>query len=431
MPNALDIGIVPPATPALVAPGFDATAVYDRIRSNLRQIDGCWFKVCEDLRLLKDKGYSVREIAQEIGEAKSTVQDYLALTERFPDKESLTLPDGQVAGLTSARSANKIIQRIERKGGKPDPQDILFKVVAESKTSRTVRREFEQQRQAEEIQRLLDLKQSVETGLEDCFNMDCRDVARLLAERGVKLDMIWLDMPYVGYADYQVEEDYLRGNDSSASVMNDCDFKTEEEAVGIMVDLIPLLTPLVHERTVVVYWANGRKHDHEDVTRAFRVNGWDSVQASLWVKPMTPAGSMDSADAANGERYIVWTRSGAAKTWANELGRGGLIRGIPPCRQDVRHNMEKPQKLAEHFFSKYLEPKSLVWDAYGCSGSACCAAIAHPNQHGFIYSESNKNNFEYGTGRIAEALKRKRAETKKEAPAEGEQEAAPVEDLPF
>lgn len=423
MPNALDIGLLPPAPPALVAPAFDAAAVYDRIRTNLRQIDSLWYKVCEDLRLLKAKGYSVRDIAKQIGEARSTVSDYLKLTESFPDQESLRLADGTIAGLTSAREAHRRIKKIDAITPE-ERQEVLEKTVAESKTIRQTRKEIEERRLKARIAKLMGEKAKRTNGLENCFNLNCLDVARLLAEKGVKLDMIWQDPPYYGYADYQVEDNYMRGNESSSSVMNGCDYKTEEEAVSIMVELIPLLGPLCHEKTVVVYWANGRKHDDSRIMRTFEENGWDSIQASLWVKPMTPAGSMDSSDAANGERYVVWTRGGdAAKLWANELGRGGLIRGISPVRNSVRHLMEKPPALADYFFRKYLEPRSLIWDAYGCSGSACIAAIESDRKHGFIYSESNKQNFEYGTGRIAEALNK----AEQEAPAEEEQEAAEPE----
>ncbi len=63
------------------------------------------------------------------------------------------------------------------------------------------------------------------------------------------------------------------------------------------------------------------------------------------------------------------------------------------------HAFEKPVELCEMLVRKQSRPRDLVFDACGCTGAMSLAAINCGR--GWIYAESNRENFELGATRIA------------------------------
>ena len=67
------------------------------------------------------------------------------------------------------------------------------------------------------------------------------------------------------------------------------------------------------------------------------------------------------------------------------------------------HLFQKPSTLMEFLISHHSYPGDLVVTPFGCSGSGVIAA--NKLNRRFVYVESNKNNFNYGSERIYRAIK--------------------------
>jgi hypothetical protein len=256
-------------------------------------------------------------------------------------------------------------------------------------------------------------------------NRDCVAVAKELQNASV--DLAWLDPCYL--RDDGEGEAPLR-QAVSPLVLTGAANPSANESRAVLSRLIPILSKKIKPTGVIVYWADGRTHDDPEVVSLFLKHGWRCVQASLWRKwagGSGPAGSMKTADAPDGERYLVWARGNHVPTiYDSAIGRhgiveaeairprndfrseqfdfspDGLIDGSGLKHRGRRHLMEKPVALAERFFRKYLPPRSMVFDCFGCSGSACLAAANLG--HRFIYAELDPQNFRYGAARIADHL---------------------------
>jgi DNA modification methylase len=66
------------------------------------------------------------------------------------------------------------------------------------------------------------------------------------------------------------------------------------------------------------------------------------------------------------------------------------------------HLFAKPVELCKFLVQKHSYEGELVFDACGCSGNFSIAAIETNRQ--FIYSETNKTNYELGKQMVFDAL---------------------------
>jgi hypothetical protein len=186
--------------------------------------------------------------------------------------------------------------------------------------------------------------------------------------------------------------------------------------------------------------------DRPEFILAAREVGWRVGFAGYWKKHLTQPCSFDWPWTTCVERFLVLYPVDGAEPFdhSQELSRSDVITpddldalaSFPSPSQmshadfkagrknigDV-HMFEKPVSLCRYFVEKLTYPGDVVLDLFGCSGDMCIAA--EESDRRWIYVESNEDNFQWGAGRINDAVRNKPKPPAAQPPVEGDPE------LPF
>jgi hypothetical protein len=416
--------------------------LYRELVQEHRRANAAWRRIGEITIELCELGETFKQIETRLGANKSSLHRWAQIVRAFPTVDDSMLK-GKLACMSVLNSCVSSAKQIA--GNKTDrwirvAQEALT-LVAALDTIPSVRQLsalLAQRRQASIRRAEARLRSSwANSSDHSVHHSDCVYVADMLDDGA--LDMAWLDPCYLYPTNTETESEsklFAR----NPLVLRGCANGSAEETRLVLGRLISILSAKLKRTGVIVYWANGRSHDDPQIMSLFEKHSWCSTQASLWRKwkqGCGPAGRMYTADAPDGERYIVWARAGYVPLNRNHhLGRHGLIDDDSIRVDSVsdkfrfaqdgiidggglkhagrRHLMEKPVALAERFFEKYLAPNSLIFDAFGCSGSACIAALNLG--HRFVYCELDRVNFEYGAARIGAHMQKIRGVRAKAVP---------------
>ncbi|MBL9000189.1 MAG: site-specific DNA-methyltransferase [Phycisphaerae bacterium] len=410
-------------------------ALYKRLVQEHRRANAAWRRIGDLTNDLLALGETYQQIQRRLGCSKTSLHRWAQIVQAFPSPDDSML-HGQPACMsvlntcvTSARQLEGL--RTDR--WIPAAREALA-LVGKMRSIPSVRKLSAAlaRRRRERLDRAEAKSRSGHVFSADhaLHQGDCVDVAKTLDDASV--DMAWLDPCYF-YGDEDGSEPKLIA--MSPLVLTACANRTVADSKAVLRRLIPILARKLKPTGLVVLWSNGRSHDDPEIVELFLKHGWVSTQASLWRKwngGSGPAGTMRAADAPDGERYIVWARKGhkpinhdpsagrhglidddqtrAAADTNDERFRfaaDGVIDGSGLKHRGRRHLMEKPVALAERFFRKYLAHNGLVFDAFGCSGSACIAAVNLG--HRFVYAELDEANFAFGSARIAAHVRTQRS----------------------
>jgi DNA modification methylase len=405
--------------------------LYAQLVQEHRKANAAWRRIGILTNELLALGQSYTQIQRRLGCAKTSLHRWAQIVQAFPNPDDSMIL-GKVACMSILNSCVTSARQIEGlKSARwiPTAREALA-LIAKSKTIPSVRKltaALAGKRQTKLVRSEAQARSALRSTADHSFhNKDCVEVAKTLDDGC--LDMAWLDPTYF----YGCENNSKPALAAvSPLVLTECANSTVEESRAVLRRLIPVLSRKMNSTGLIVYWSNGRSHDDPEVVALFLKNGWRVTQASLWRKwrgGSGPAGRMRTADAPDGERYLVWAREGHTPlNYDHSLGRQGLIEdeafranssaagssfdfaadgiidGSGLKHRGRRHLMEKPTALAERFLRKYLPANSLIFDCFGCSGSACIAALNLG--HRFIYSELNKTNFQYGSAKITAHMK--------------------------
>lgn len=404
--------------------------LYSQLVQEHRKANAAWRRMGHLTLELVSLGESYSQIQQRLGCSKTSLHRWAQIVQAFPSPDDCML-HGQPACMSVLNACVTSARQIEGLASKrwlPAAKEALV-LVERMKTIPSVRKltaALARRRQARLAKSDAKAHRRLAGAVEHAVhNRDCVEVAKELHNSSV--DLAWLDPCYL--RDDGEGEAPLR-QAVSPLVLTGAANPTADESRAVLSRLIPILSKKLKPTGVIVYWADGRTHDDPEVVSLFLKHGWRCVQASLWRKWASgsgPAGSMKTADAPDGERYLVWARADHIPTiYDSAIGRhgiveaeavrarndsrseqfdfspDGLIDGSGLKHRGRRHLMEKPVALAERFFRKYLPPRSMVFDCFGCSGSACLAAANLG--HRFVYAELDPQNFRYGAARIADHL---------------------------
>ena len=373
-------------------------------------------------------GESYSQIQRRLGCSKTSLHRWAQIVQAFPSPDDCML-QGQPACMSVLNACVTSARQIEGLASKrwiPAAKEALG-LVERMKTIPSVRKltaALARRRQARlaksDAKAHCRLAGTVEHSV---HNRDCVEVAKELQNASV--DLAWLDPCYLR-DDGKGDAQFVRP--SSPLVLTGAANPTADESRAVLRLLVPILSKAQADRRDRVL-ADGRTHADPEMVSLFLKHGWRlrSGVTLAWASGSGPARSMKTADAPDGERYLVWARANHVPTiYDSAIGRhgiveaeasrvrndfrseqfdfspDGLIDGSGLKHRGRRHLMEKPVALAERFFRKYLPPRSMVFDCFGCSGSACLAAANLGHQ--FIYAELDPQNFRYGAARIADHL---------------------------
>jgi hypothetical protein len=382
----------------------DKEVIYTRLEVALRQADELFQSIGPDIELLRAAGDSYRAMAVRLGYPKSTLEAYHKTWKEFPTPEALEV-DGARGSFAHALMSTQVARRVKKNGGDVSAQEVFREAVRQGSSSRELRRKFEEQVQNMELNRLRALAAGTMPLVSSrCEQRDCVEVLESLPDGSI--DLAWLDPPYWNY---RSEDGGLPDESYRGTVLTRCANRSADESRAVVLRLISILPRKLKRTAVVSLWAHGMHSDDWQVIRALEEHGLLSASAGFWPKgALAPAG-MTIPETTSCERYLLRAfNPKALRSWDHRVSRNNVIDLgnilTVSKRRALYHLMEKPEELAERFIRKYCPPNSLVFDAFGCSGSASIAA--HRLGHRFVYCELHPKCFQYGSGRIAEALRR-------------------------
>ena len=245
-----------------------------------------------------------------------------------------------------------------------------------------------------------------------CHHSDWRTIVPKLPPKSVSL---FICDPAFGYTEF-IEGNHLSYKAKTGPMRTDCDNASPEEALAVTLPLFELCLPKLAEGGNMLLFQNGGRSDRLEVLQAANDNGWDCVYGLTWQKGSLTTGNFAYPYRICSERILVFCRKGERI----EKGQDGLpvstILDFPTETSSIAKKMEtgkieygnyhlfqKPPELMEFLVAHHSYPGDLVVTPFGCSGSGAIAANKLSRR--FVYVESNKNNFNYGSERIYRAIK--------------------------
>ena len=237
--------------------------------------------------------------------------------------------------------------------------------------------------------------------INNCHHSDCRLITQKLPDYSAKI--IFLDAPYGRYGKYKEG----RHNPDAASIKN-CDNMSTEKVVKLLDDMFRLLVPKVAAGGVILLCRPGGGLDplHTTIVSSISQNGWQVANIITWDKGKIQLG--DGKAPYNIDCETIWVIHRQSERLENHDGSSPktILRFSPVAQRSMTvvqsHLFAKPIDLCKFLIQKHSFEGEVIFDACGCSGNFSIAAIQTNRQ--FIYSETNKVNYELGSQRIFEAM---------------------------
>jgi len=251
-----------------------------------------------------------------------------------------------------------------------------------------------------ELQKSIDIAVKSNGILDRPHHCDWREVVKKVKPGSVRL---WLlDPPYASYC--KDGDGHLDVYGSSACDLIGCDNGTTEEAIKEVCDCFRLLGDKTHPNGVIALWQRGG-WPRSEIVQASERHGWQPLPPFIWDKHSPQPTDFESPTYSTEFCWLFSQPHANLSNFAASSRQQVLsARDFPPLHGTKRHIMQKPESLSTFLIEKFTRPRDIVGELFGCSGSGCVAAI-RSNRY-FIYSESLKENFDFGAERIAAELSR-------------------------
>ncbi|MBY0113640.1 MAG: hypothetical protein K2Y21_12530 [Phycisphaerales bacterium] len=396
-------------------------------------------------RLNKEFGWSLKRIGKAVNYSESRLSQLRSNYLAFPTPESRL-----GMNFSACLEARTVHSRLAKKLKKTvSPTQILQEIREKKLSVRGAAAHFNQQAIKDAKKKALDRYEAELAENPELhgkvFNADCLDVLREMPDKSVKL--IHADPPYAEFWK-ALHQGYESGRESVNGLRIDCENNTAEEAVPLMIKMFQLARRVVRDDGCLVFWSAGMHADRPEIVLAAREAGWECRFAGYWRKRLTQPGNFSWPWTTSVERFLVWYPVGGDEPLdhSQELPRtdvigpddldkmaefkspsqsahGDFIAG----RKDIGdvHMFEKPIDLCRYFIQKLTYPGDPVIDLFGCSGNFCIAA--EQEKRPWTYIELDKTNFDWGVGRIYDAM----GPHPKPPQFEGDADDPLVKDLPF
>lgn len=280
--------------------------------------------------------------------------------------------------------------------------------------------------------------------LDQCHHRDARDVLSEQLDGSIK--MLWLD-PVYGQMSDTIPERSIGEQQSRPHLRTDCEGNNAKDALDLTIDLIRLAPDKLAKGGSVVLFQSASEPDRPEIVTAFRQVGLNFIQPLYWQKQKVQPGNFANPFSICTERILVAAKErNDLVDYAPCLGRSDVIddntldrlnhlrvqiedhrwmemaklgmigiknhasetqSSVSLIRKGKRHFgdlhiFQKPESLCRYFVERLTRFGDLVFDACGCSGSMCLAAI-DADRH-WVYCELDKSNFDWGVGRIYDRL---------------------------
>ena len=249
--------------------------------------------------------------------------------------------------------------------------------------------------------------------INNCHHSDWRHIVPKLPDKSVQLFIC--DPPFNMYRDKR-RGGYVSSRASTNGLRIDCDYgRTEEEALDVTLPLFELCLPKLKDDGILLLFQAGGRPDRYQVLQKAIEFGWECPYALIWNKGNTRVGSFQNPYSISSERILVFCKLNQhTKKFQDGLSHGDILY-FPTTTKELTNKMhhgkipygdfhmfQKPLELMEFIIKHHSYPGDLVVTPFGCSG---VGAIASANlQRQWVYVESNKQNYLWGSKRIIEAI---------------------------
>ncbi len=403
-----------------------ATAI-DKMKRHEVALDGELFEIGRLTALLKDDYcWTLKRIGAAVNYSESRLSQLRSNYLAFPTPESRLGQNFSVC--FEARKAHQRLPLAEKE--KRSPTELLMAIKEQGlSTTRKVsahvhRAALKEAKDAAHRRYQEEIANDPETR-GTMFNDDCLSVLDQLADQSAKL--IWCDPPYAQF--FKVgHEGYVSGRESTSGLRTDCANNTAATAVPLTIEVIKRARRVVRKDGCMVLWSAGMHEDRPEFILAARAAGWRVGFAGYWKKQLTQPCNWNWPWTTCVERFLVLYPVDGAEPFdhSQELSRADVITpddldsiasfaspsqmahpDFKSGRKNVGdvHMFQKSVPLCRYFIEKLTYPGDVVVDLFGCSGDMCIAAEQSGRR--WIYCELDQNNFEWGAGRISDAVRHK------------------------
>jgi hypothetical protein len=235
-------------------------------------------------------------------------------------------------------------------------------------------------------------------GINRCHHTDFRDVLQMLAKGSVKL--ILADAPYGTYGRYR-DGQHTR----VTAAGRDCDSLADADVRQVVLDLLRSSSSRVAEGGCLVLFRPGGLHDPPWILDAAKSHGWTCRHAVTWQRGSPKLGDGKSPYAPGTERLLVFALGNEPLINHDSSPRADVI-SIPSTNKSYskldQHLFEKPVELMRMLVAKHSYPGELVVEPFGATGPGSLAAAELKRK--WVYIESNAQNYQLGSTRLAEKL---------------------------
>lgn len=244
--------------------------------------------------------------------------------------------------------------------------------------------------------------------INNCHHADWRDVVPKLADKSVQLFIA--DPPFAS------ETGYISRRSDTNALRIDCDNgETEEQALEVTLPLFEICLPKLTSDGVLLLFQRGGRSDRVEVLQKAEECGWECQYALTWDKGHLSVGNFQNPYLICSERILLFVRAGLKpKKYQDGLPHSDVLHFQTESQRATKrmhagkikygnyHMYQKPPALMEFLVQHHSFPSDLVVEPFGCSGSGVIAA-AQLNRR-WVYIESNRKNFLWGSNRILKAV---------------------------
>ena len=225
--------------------------------------------------------------------------------------------------------------------------------------------------------------------IDKVYNCDCLDLMREMIQRGVFVDCVITDPPYL--IDYKTNRRKEKAHKFCKVIEND-------NNPQLIKDLIPLLYDVMKEDTPLYMFCGSDHIDFflQEVKRFFTVKN-----IIVWDKGNHTAGDLE---AQYGKRYefIIYANKGRA-VFNDDAKRLDDIWCVARITGNAQiHQNQKPTNLISRIINQHTKPNDLILDPF--MGSFTTAVCCHRLKRHFIGAELDKDYFEKGKKRLEEEI---------------------------
>ena len=369
------------------------------------QDNKCWEIGDLCIELIDEYKLTLRQIGEATDYSRTRISHFHLTARTFPmnQRTGYTFQDGL--------TARQIHQRLPRLNMTPiEIRDVIVKL--RNKTPAQVRGYFVNiLMERERNQHLAHSAQSYANNNElinNCHNVDWQAIIPELPDESVQL--------FIADPPFATSSGYMSKREETNALRADCDNgMTEEQALDVTLPLFDLCLPKLAPEGIMLLFQGGGRSDRIEVLQKAHECGWECLYGLTWDKGHVAVGNFLNPYLICSERILLFAKKGTTpKKYQDGLPHPDVLHFSTDTKYVSKrmhsgkmeygdyHIFQKPSELMEFLVRHHSFPGDLVVEPFGCSGSGVIEA-AKLNRR-WVYSESNIENYNWGSQRVFKAI---------------------------